>query len=137
MFDTIKIGGGDSYHRHEITEKKAPTDESVRLLREMEAAAEKNVLCRGKLESNILQDIKWIIAHQPHEDKILGRVRFSLNGQEFVLDIDFPCTMAIRHMGAPKEFIQKVHETVIRKMSEALTMNFCDKEAGSLLKTIR
>jgi hypothetical protein len=136
MFDTIRIGG-DSHHRHEITERKAPTDESVRLLREMEAAAEKNVLCRGKLESNILQDIKWVVVHQPYEDKILGMVRFSLNGREFVMDIDFPCAMAIRYMGPPKEFIQKVHETVIRKMAETITVDFCDKEAESLYKTIQ
>lgn len=44
MFDTYRLGTPDVHVHHNVTEKRAPTDESVRLLREMEQAAEKKVL---------------------------------------------------------------------------------------------
>ena len=57
MFDrnTLMLGHGAAYPaagpRHvTIEEKRAPTDESVRLLREMEAAAQKNILATVRLE---------------------------------------------------------------------------------------
>lgn len=37
-----------------VTEKRAPTDESVRLLSEMELAAEQKLICRGEIRNNTL-----------------------------------------------------------------------------------
>ena len=72
-----------SIHVHqetEITEKRAPTDESVRLLREMEAAARKNVIDAIPLGNTDL-DMKLMV----EEDHSAMDVKFTLlmkiNGQ--------------------------------------------------------
>lgn len=128
MFDSIRIGGGDSHHRHEINEKRAPTDESVRLLREMEEAAEKNVLCRGKLDDNSLMDARWVIFHNSLDDKVEGRVRFKLNGREFLIDVPISGNLSIRHTGPPREFVMAVHQKIIEKVSEHLTLALVDNK---------
>lgn len=52
MFDTYVLRPGVSqHHTHTITENRAPTDESVRLLKEMEKAAQDKVLGSIRLEN--------------------------------------------------------------------------------------
>ena len=50
MFDTYVMRTGGSQH-HTITENRAPTDESVRLLKEMEKAAQDKLLGSIRLEN--------------------------------------------------------------------------------------
>lgn len=73
-----------------ITEKRAPTDESVRLLREMEASAEKSVIARGSLENNVLNG-EWTIISKPWEDRHECVLRMEINGREIVERWDLPC----------------------------------------------
>ena len=57
----VKGGSHSHSHRHEVTEKKAPTDESMRLLEEFKTKAEKSVISRGILKcSNTDIEIAWI-----------------------------------------------------------------------------
>jgi hypothetical protein len=54
MFDKLLVVGGRStqhhYHRSEVHEHRAPTDESVKLLREMEQAALDKIMATVRLE---------------------------------------------------------------------------------------
>lgn len=81
MFNTTRISQATAYPQT-ITERRAPTDESVRLLSEMEQAAEKRVLERGRLENN---DFKatWTTIHEPYEPDLMRcHCRYLLNGRE-------------------------------------------------------
>jgi hypothetical protein len=58
MFDKYTVhGGGTSHNTTTITEKRAPTDDSVKLLREMEEAAEKKMLGAIRLDTNTMSGI--------------------------------------------------------------------------------
>ena len=63
MFDSITVRhGGDIHsHTHHVTEKRAPTDESVRLLREMEKEARNEVLKSIQLPENEFNGIVHLI----------------------------------------------------------------------------
>ena len=83
MFDTINVRPAITQEvtRHvDITEKRAPTDESVRLLREMEAAAQKNILATVRLEGC---PVDCVVHHQrnmltdDHEFIVLYRLNSS------------------------------------------------------------
>lgn len=52
MLDTFHVRAGDQHHHHrsEVHEHRAPTDASVKLLRELEAAALDKVLATYRLE---------------------------------------------------------------------------------------
>lgn len=51
MFDRYELRPGGATHYHTITENRAPTDESVRLLKEMETAARDKVQASIRVEN--------------------------------------------------------------------------------------
>src|SRR4051812_2071854 len=65
-----------------ITEHKAPTDESVKLLNEMQEKAKKNIIATIHIEQNYLKAI--VIYTQ--DDVVSGRmkyaIKFNLNGKD-------------------------------------------------------
>ena len=69
-----------------ITEKRAPTDQSVKLLSEMELAAEDRLICRGEIRNNTLA-AQWNVfqdcASGMMDYKVAIRVK--LNGEEHLL----------------------------------------------------
>lgn len=72
-------------HHHTVTEKRAPTDESVRLLREMESAAEAQVLEAIRLTDNGFECVVHAMRDGPTDDTVL-RAIFSLNGKRLTAD---------------------------------------------------
>lgn len=69
MFDTYEIRQGGSQHHshtHTIIEKRAPTDESVRLLREMEEKARQQVLSAIRLENCPIDGVVLVHHDQYH-----------------------------------------------------------------------
>lgn len=66
-----------------ITEKKAPTDESVRLLNEMQEKAQGNIIATIKIDENHLKAIVIYFRDNYIEDRMVYNIRFELNGKEF------------------------------------------------------
>lgn len=52
MFNTYLVSRQPSHHSVSVTEKRAPTDESVRLLKEMESAVREKVVESVRVERN-------------------------------------------------------------------------------------
>jgi len=83
---------GTQTHTHQhnveqtVTEKRAPTDESVRLLREMEQVAEKNIIDIIKVDTNILTGIVLVkqFGVSFFQQKTY-HVKFNLNGKEYLV----------------------------------------------------
>jgi hypothetical protein len=65
----------------QVTEKRAPTDASVQILREMEAAAEQKVLESIIVRNTLFETVVQIIPDNA-SDKIHYRAIFKLNGKQ-------------------------------------------------------
>lgn len=87
MFDRTYVSRGPVHVTVSHTEKRAPTDESVRLLREMEKAARDAVIESLRLPSNILE----AEAHLVRDQCSLGAkivIHYCLTGRRREVRID-------------------------------------------------
>lgn len=91
MFDRLVLAAGPRsvHHSHAatITEKRAPTDESVRLLKEFEEKAEAKVVAAISVGDTTFE----CVLHQQEDmlsDKLLYRAIFSLNGKKMTADYE-------------------------------------------------
>ena len=90
MFDAITVRhDGDTHsHTHHVTEKRAPTDDSVRLLREMEKEAKDEVLKSIRLPSNEFSGIAHLTRDYLSCSTNVA-VLFKLNGKNHKVLISF------------------------------------------------
>lgn len=84
-------------HRHEtvdsgpskieVTEKKAPTDESVRLLNEMQEKAVQNIIDTVHLTNNVVDGvaIAYSNSHRSGIDQTEYQIKFKLNGRDIFI----------------------------------------------------
>ena len=71
-----------------VTEKRAPTDESVRLLREMEKEALNRIIKNIDLSNNQFS-ARLLVFEDPLNFNSKGKVLFSLNGKKHELNVEF------------------------------------------------
>ena len=71
-----------------VTEKRAPTDESVRLLREMEKEALNKIIKNIDLSNNQFY-ARLLVFEDPLNFNSKGKVLFSLNGKTHELNVSF------------------------------------------------
>lgn len=71
-----------------VTEKRAPTDESVRLLREMEKEALNKIVKNIDLSNNQFS-ARLLVFEDPLNFNSKGKVLFSLNGKTHELNMSF------------------------------------------------
>lgn len=84
MFDRINIGGGTthSYNKTEVVEHRAPTDESVKILRAMEKEALDSVLGGFLVQGNTLETVSLTTSSRGTGfDASTWHYAFRLNGQ--------------------------------------------------------
>lgn len=92
------LGGGGSRHttttvNHgptHVHEHRAPTDESVKLLREMEDAVKKRIMCAYVSRSN---DLHGAVVQVKHDHIGMGSslwITFQLNGRDYQFTVDGP-----------------------------------------------
>jgi hypothetical protein len=116
MFDTTIVRHGDS-HTH-VTEKRAPTDESVRLLREMENTAKKEVLKAVQLPSNDLSGVVHLMRDYMSCSTNVA-VLFKLNGKEHKVIISLD---DFRHADMDSRI-----EQMVEQVSKYLAANILEK----------
>lgn len=69
----------------EITEKRAPTDESVKVLMELEKEALNKVVSQVSTDNNVLSGtMAYVVEYCSLQDKIL--VKFKLNNKEYIFE---------------------------------------------------
>lgn len=108
MFDRVTVIPGRTvtqFVTREIHEHRAPTDESVRLLREMEAKAEGEVDRRVRLEANGFEAVVDVAEDMVARETLLD-CRFLLNGQRHKVRV------AIGRQEGPETAAQKLRDTV-------------------------
>lgn len=89
MFDTYKVTHltPPGYKYVEVTEKRAPTDESVRLLREMEEKARSQVIKSVQLDSNVVNAQVWKL-YDPLGWKNKFGIVVNLNGKKILVETE-------------------------------------------------
>lgn len=89
-FRDIIIDSGPSHTNVNVTEKRAPTDESVRLLKEMEAEARKKIT-----ESTTVHNTEFTCKLHKYYDALNAAdkyaIIYTLNGKQSRLDVDVEC----------------------------------------------
>lgn len=114
MFDSISVSAPrrPNVHHHE---HRAPTDKSVELLREMEAAAEKRVLYSARLESNEFRCV-WRVVTDDYHMTHRAICQFDLNGKAHTVEVELPA-------GASRAaFADKVLKEVQREVAMQITL---------------
>lgn len=128
MFDTyLTPQKTETYYvTKEVHEHRAPTDESVKLLREMEQKAKDQVIKSIQLEANHLNANVYIYA-DPMSFNNMFRVVFDINGHSYVSDIAIP-------LDAPTDVIaQKLH----RGISDVIAQKILEDVAVTVSKLMR
>lgn len=85
------------YHRHEgntirfpdtIHEHKAPTDESIRLLEEMNEKVIQSLIAKVDVKDNLVEGKAWAIESRvtAMDDNVGLFFKFKINGREFVVE---------------------------------------------------
>lgn len=117
MFDTYRpvFQSGPSHVSVSTIEKRAPTDESVRLLMEMEAAAAAKVLSAVRVENTAFQGV---LHHM--EDHLTGirkfRCVFKLNGKQMTASYECDREDFTREVAAVG-----IRDAIAREVANAIT----------------
>lgn len=99
-----------------VTEQRAPTDESVRLLKEMEDEARNKMLSSVRLEGNGFTGV----AHRyddPLNDQTVFIVQFDVNGQR----------QTIEHRAERREGKQEIADALVTKVAERIAATLLSK----------
>lgn len=112
-----------------VNEKKAPTDESIRILSEMEKAAENKLVSITRLKDNLF-DATWHVFDEPASCSTKIICRFSMNGQtnQFTVTLEGP-----RYMSG-EEIVKKVHETITAELGKIFTLSLFQSAECSQLR---
>ncbi len=107
------------------TEKRAPTDESVRLLREMRQAAEDDLVDVVQIRSNKLDGKCFVFENHPTNSL---RIRFvlDLNGDKLDWTVD------VDRFKTPEERLDFLRAEVAKRMADALIEAFAPEFARSI-----
>lgn len=122
MFDQYHFPKETTYVDRHITvkEHKAPTDESVKLLNELEEKAIKNIISRFSTSNNILQTFCAV-----HENGITGYreifLKMTLNNKDYKLIIEIdPFTMD----NIIKQVCDKVSAAIAQEIVNPMLMEY-------------
>lgn len=86
MFNTYLTRSTPTTSYHNVTEKRAPTDESVRLLKEFEQAAKDKVIGVQQLDNNLISATLWqmedILSYKDNY-----KILLKINGKTMTIDV--------------------------------------------------
>lgn len=102
----------------EITEKRAPTDESIRLYKEMEEKAEKNIIGKEAFINNELNGVITYMEMSVGSFEIKAHIKFSLNGKEYHEVINVPRT----YLSDREKSIQLLYAAIVEQLAKTFTL---------------
>jgi hypothetical protein len=117
MFDRYIVRPGPSYSEHTHREYRAPTDQSVALLKEMQREAKAEVLKSVRLEDNDFQGVVHTMFDYMGDQRIF-KCLFKLNGTQHEVTLNAP-----NHYSKDKIALairDKIAESISNKITENL-----------------
>lgn len=129
MFDTIIHKRTEfvptTVHHHE---HRAPTDKSVELLKEMEAAAQRKLISASRLDDNTIK-AEWYRFRTPASPHEQLAIRIRINGKEHVIEAELPYATETE-----EEVAEFVYQKLAGRISEILTTSImCDSRKTRML----
>lgn len=114
MFDTYVNRHTTEYVDRNITvtEHRAPTDESVKLLNEMSDKALKNIVKTFSTTNNTLQATAAVYEDYRNEQRKF-LCKFVLNGKENLLEVDIPTW----EYSTPQQMIEELYTQICSKLA--------------------
>lgn len=128
MFDIYELRSGPShvYHYTDVHEHRAPTDESVKLLNEMQRKAEQNIIANLSTSNNTLQ-VSATRFFAPMEMRDEWAVKMTLNGKPHQFKVSLPY-----HAGTSSEdAIQALHKALAEEIAQKVLMGFSQELTGA------
>jgi hypothetical protein len=101
-----------------VTEKKAPTDESARLLKDLEREALNNIVSRMRLEDNVFGEV--VVLQQPLNMDVM--ICFKLNGKQYKVVIDERTLRLAK--GNPYCYAQALFDEMSKVIAEEILINY-------------
>lgn len=127
MFNTTRVYNTTNHPRTlEVKEHRAPTDESVKILKEMEKEAMDKIVEMGKIEDNIF-NVKWYIYGDQYSWEDWCRCVFTLNEKKYDFKFILPCKFT-----NTSEIIPKIKEELLKELSSVLLKDLF-KNCGNII----
>jgi len=110
-----------------VAEKRAPTDESVRLLREMEQKAEESVVARLVLNGDNFFDVTVLVRQDFLSPVWRAEVYYELNGKRHMVSVDFEYgTVIVDNPNA--EWLRAVNDAVAKDVAKHITLRLVSQQ---------
>ncbi len=120
------------YANIQVTEKRTPTDESIKILREMEEKMLNNIISMGKVEDNVF-NAKWYIFHDQYSwDDQYCRCVFTLNGKEYDFKFKLPSKYTYT-----SEIIPNIKEEILKKLTTIFITDLFGKHGQIITEQYR
>lgn len=118
MFDTYVAPTRTEYvtRRVEVTENRAPTDASVKLLKEMEQAADAKRIASMQMPGNLFKGVVEIYETM-HDDNVHARAVFDINGNRMAAEATQP------RSDDRQELLATLHEKVAAKIASTILVD--------------
>jgi len=117
-----------------VTEHRAPTDESMRLVQEMEEKVTRSILDRGQSTDNEL-NYKWMAVHDVMGDSVKVRGRLSINGKPIDILVEVPFRTEHDRIG------ELIKTQILKTLSVALTISIVEDQrdviSAAVLRKVR
>lgn len=133
MFDKIHITPAKSentFHTHNISLNRAPTDESLKLLKEFEEKAEEKYLSKFEVADNELNLLSLDAWHEFTGERTCV-IKFKLNGQEYTSK-----QKTKQVFDDSKEGRVEQARGLIQKMADEIVLLIVTKYSDKFVKTI-
>lgn len=128
---TANPGTVRNYSEHHTHEHRAPTDDSIRIYKEMEEKAQNSLLASFQLRSNTLE-CAWIVTEDPRTCDKVAKCKLVMNGQESKFEVPLP--YGLRYLTEPKEIAKTIREKVIEHISAMLTIELFESAHGKFYR---
>lgn len=129
MFDTVHQHHTTRHTTQRVTEKvnvteyRAPTDESVKLLNEMQAKAYDNIIYHVIVKNNTYEAMVMVSYNDYMENKYKFSVKFKFNGTDYQIDGDIDkFDISYAEMDGIRFGHQKISQTFFNKLSSLITI---------------
>ena len=133
MFDTYTQKVMPHYAQHvHSNEHRAPTDESIKILRELEQKARDNILLLVRSDSNNFKYTATVYSDNFQFTHRL-RVQFALNGHPYDLDFELPDRYAAR-ADDKKAILLRVRDMIAKEIASKISIEML--QAKTLVGTL-
>jgi len=106
--------------RVEVTEHRAPTDDSIRLYKEMEEKAVNNIIGKEIFKDNELNGVVLYVEYGAPINDIVAHIKFSLNGKQYHEKVEVErCSMLDRNNARRLLFL-----SIIEKLTQIFVIEF-------------